>query len=83
MRYGTWVWQVILLDEVEEWFLDLAKTDQAAAAQVLGAIDLLAQEGPTLGRPAVDRLKRSKLHNLKELRPSTGSEKAVPLHLRH
>ncbi len=27
--------------------------------------------------PAVDRLKRSKLHNLKELRPSTGSEKAV------
>ena len=64
MRYGTWVWQVILLDEVEEWFLDLAKTDQAAAAQVLGAIDLLAQEGPTLGRPAVDRLKRSKLHKL-------------------
>jgi hypothetical protein len=37
------------------------------------AIDLLAAEGPTLGRPVVDRVKGSARHNMKELRPgSTG-----------
>lgn len=34
----------------------------------------LLDEGPSLGRPLVDRLKGSGLHNLKELRPgSTGT----------
>jgi hypothetical protein len=36
----------------------------------LEAIDQLAEQGPTLGRPLVDRIHISKrLHNLKELRP--------------
>jgi len=71
------MWEVILLEEVEDWYLDLTRTDPKAAMQVTGAIDLLAAEGPTLGRPAVDRIKGSQLHNLKELRPSTGAEAAV------
>lgn len=60
-------WTVILLEEVEEWYFSLASGDIAA---VTGAIDLLEQEGPTLGRPAVDKVKRSKYHSMKELRPA-------------
>jgi hypothetical protein len=68
------VWTVILLDEVDEWFIDLAKRDADSADQVEAAIDMLADEGPTLGRPLVDRIKGSKLHGMKELRPgSTGT----------
>jgi hypothetical protein len=40
---------------------------------VVYAIEALADTGPDLGRPLVDRIKASSLHNLKELRPgSTG-----------
>ncbi|HET9871903.1 MAG TPA: type II toxin-antitoxin system RelE/ParE family toxin [Propionibacteriaceae bacterium] len=63
------MWEVILLDEVDRWFMQLVKTDQEEAAAVAGAIDLLEAEGPSLGRPAVDRVKGSVRHNLKELRP--------------
>jgi hypothetical protein len=39
------------------------------------AITAPLEEGPSLGRPLVDRIKGSALHNLKELRPgSTGTE---------
>ena len=38
------------------------------------AIEALAEGGPNLGRPLVDRIKGSSIHNLKELRPgSTGT----------
>jgi hypothetical protein len=41
---------------------------------VAEAIDLLAEQGPALGRPLVDRIQASKFHNMKELRPgSTGT----------
>ena len=64
------MWDVVLLDEVSEWFLGL---DGTTAELVTAAIDLLEAEGPTLGRPVVDRVKGSTQHNLKELRPgSTG-----------
>ncbi len=35
------------------------------------AITALLEEGPSLGRPLVDRIKGSRLHNLKELRPGS------------
>jgi len=60
-------WTVILLEEVEDWYFSLGPDDIAA---VTGAIDLLEMEGPTLGRPAVDKVKGSKFHSLKELRPA-------------
>jgi hypothetical protein len=46
---------------------------------VAAAIDVLADVGPTLGRPLVDRIKGSTVHNLKELRPGStgGSEVRV------
>lgn len=66
-------WEVIVLDEVEEWFLGLAEQEPETAQQIAAAIDLLSEQGPVLGRPVVDRVKGSRLHNLKELRPgSTG-----------
>ncbi len=63
------MWTVILTDEVEEWFVTLARTDAEQAARVEAAIDTLADEGPLLGRPLADRIKGSELHHLKELRP--------------
>lgn len=65
------VWEVILLDEVDTWFMDLAERDPESAELVAGAIDLLEREGPTLGRPAVDRMKGSRRHHMKELRPGS------------
>ncbi|MBU9764115.1 hypothetical protein FR943_09710 [Mycobacterium sp. TNTM28] len=63
---GT-VWPVLLLEEVELWFFTL---DEDSMAAVAAAIDLLELEGPTLGRPMVDKVKGSKFHNMKELRPA-------------
>lgn len=56
---------MVLVAEVEDWFIAL---DTAAAERVADAIDQLAEHGPNLGRPRVDRLTGSKVHNLKELR---------------
>jgi hypothetical protein len=67
-------WQVLLVEEVAEWFNDLTRNDPRTADLVEDAVDRLAVEGPTLGRPLVDRIKGSRHHNMKELRPgSTGS----------
>ena len=72
-------WEVILLDEVDDWFLSLAKTDARTAELVAAAIDKLKADGPTLGRPLVDVVKGSKLHNLKELRPGSAGTSEVRL----
>lgn len=43
-------------------------------AQVFASIELLAENGPQLGRPIVDTVKASAFKNMKELRPgSAGS----------
>ncbi|WP_165984053.1 type II toxin-antitoxin system RelE/ParE family toxin [Streptomyces sp. YIM 98790] len=63
-----------LVAEVAAWFEELAEGDWESAEQVEDAIDLLAEVGPTLGRPLVDRIKGAGNHHLKELRPgSSGS----------
>lgn len=49
------------------------------ADKVEQAIDELAIWGPQLGRPLVDRIHGSKIHNLKELRPRVGSASGVRL----
>ncbi|HEY1825739.1 MAG TPA: type II toxin-antitoxin system RelE/ParE family toxin [Acidimicrobiales bacterium] len=67
-------WNVVLLEEVESWFRQLLDEDGETAELVAAAINLLESEGPVLGRPLVDRIEGSELHNLKELRPgSVGS----------
>jgi hypothetical protein len=62
------VWDVVLVDEVERWFVDLCALDQGLAEAVTAAIDMLEQSGPSLGRPLVDRIKGARHHNMKELR---------------
>ncbi|WP_101256699.1 type II toxin-antitoxin system RelE/ParE family toxin [Streptomyces barkulensis] len=64
-------WEILLVEEVELWLLELAETNPAEADDVVAAIDLLEEHGPTLGRPFVDRIKGSAYHNMKELRPRT------------
>ncbi len=62
-------WEIYQTDEVAAWMRDLRRTDPQAAEKVEAAVDVLAEYGPTLGRPLVDTLAGSKLANLKELRP--------------
>jgi hypothetical protein len=63
-----------IVTEVRDWLRQLRRTDHASAILVGQAITALLEEGPSLGRPLVDRIKGSTLHNLKELRPgSTGT----------
>jgi hypothetical protein len=71
------VWEVGLHPEVEAWFLDLCRTDPVTADLVAEAIDVLAEQGPALGRPLVDRLKGSMYHHMKELRPGSAGTSEV------
>jgi hypothetical protein len=73
------VWEVSLHAEVEAWFLDLCRADPLSADLVAEAIDLLAEEGPALGRPLVDRIQTSRFHNMKELRPGSSGSTEVRL----
>jgi hypothetical protein len=41
------------------------------------AIDRLAEAGPALGRPLVDSIANSSVHNLKELRPGSAGRTEV------
>jgi hypothetical protein len=67
-RYNEEVcWEVLLLEPVNDWFLTLCKDDPATANKVEEALDELADCGPQLGRPLVDRIHSSKIHNLREL----------------
>lgn len=65
------MWSVVLLEEVDAWFLELVGVADPVAEHVGAAIELLARAGPSLGRPVVDSIKGSTVHNLKELRAST------------
>ncbi len=62
-------WEIYQTDEVADWMGNLRRTEPEAADQVEAAVDVLAEYGPTLGRPLVDTLAGSKIANLKELRP--------------
>jgi hypothetical protein len=64
-------WAVKVTEEYAAWFTALIKQDLASATLVAQAVAALREEGPALGRPLVDRLKGSKIHHLKELRPGS------------
>ncbi len=57
--------RVILTPETKAWSATLGDKQRHA----LGAsFEALERYGPTLGRPLVERIKRSRIHKLKELR---------------
>ncbi|MFD6389242.1 type II toxin-antitoxin system RelE/ParE family toxin [Nocardia sp. NPDC055029] len=67
-------WEIVLHPEVESWFLAICDGDPETGDLIERAIDHLMSEGPCVGRPLVDRIKGSRYHNMKELRPaSTGT----------
>ena len=57
--------------EYAAWFTALMKEDLGSATLVAQAVAALREDGPSLGRPLVDRLKGSRIHHLKELRPGS------------
>ena len=61
-------WDIYVVDEVRAWINAL---DPATRDRVAEAIDVVAEDGPGLGRPLVDLVRGSSLANLKELRPGT------------
>ncbi|MFB4286690.1 type II toxin-antitoxin system RelE/ParE family toxin [Nonomuraea sp. ATR24] len=67
-------WEIRVTDEILTWINAL---DERSRAQVVDAIDRLAEAGPSLGRPLVDTLEGSRVHNLKELRPGSAGRSEI------
>ena len=67
-------WEIELTDEAVGWYEALSTKDQRSIA---AAIDLLAEHGPGLGRPAVDSVKGSRHAGMKELRSFGGHLRAL------
>jgi hypothetical protein len=63
------VWEVEVTGEFEAWWDGLTVDQQESLTD---RVDLLAERGPDLGRPVVDRITSSRHHNMKELRASQG-----------
>lgn len=61
-------WEISMTTEFEAWYHTLNPNEQNAIVTV---VELLADQGPQLGRPHADRITGSKIHNLKELRPQS------------
>lgn len=73
MRYIVGKWEVDI-GLIEAW---LAAQDVQTIASVLDALRVLEEFGPSLGRPLVDRVKGSKLQNMKELRPASPGDSEI------
>ncbi|MGW2095037.1 type II toxin-antitoxin system RelE/ParE family toxin [Promicromonospora sukumoe] len=67
-------WEIRATDEFLAWFNTI---DDESQALVADAIDRLASAGPHLGRPLVDRIEGSRVHNMKELRPASSGRSEV------
>ena len=67
-------WEVRVTDEWLAWFQTV---DHDSQALIVDAIDRLADAGPSLGRPLVDRVKGASVHNMKELRPGSSGRSEI------
>lgn len=67
-------WEVEFHPEFEVWADGLEEDDAEA---LLAAIRVLRDQGPTLGRPLVDTIERSRHKNMKELRPGSSGRTEV------
>lgn len=66
--------EVLTTEDFQEWWSDL-NIDQRE--EVMARVALLETEGPSLGRPVVDRVKGSQFHHMKELRCSSSGSLRV------
>ncbi len=72
--------RLVITAQVRDWLHGLRSDDPVTRRLVAEAIDRLIDDGPSLGRPLVDRIAGSRLHNLKELRPgSSGAQRGADL----
>jgi hypothetical protein len=62
-------WEVEYTDQFGAWHDGL---DEYAQEAIRGAVELLAERGPGLGRLMVDTIRGSRHPNMKELRPRGG-----------
>jgi hypothetical protein len=67
------VWKIDV-EHISEW---LDALDADTYDQVLAALRILRQEGPSLGRPLVDSITGSRHRNMKELRPGSSGRSEV------
>ena len=71
-------WGLEVHPEVRDWLHEIRKVDRMTAALIGQAIQhVIDGRGPDEGRPLVDRIKGSRLHNLKELRPASAGSTEV------
>jgi len=63
-----------MTNEARDWYLALSDRDQQAIG---AAIDMVAEKGPSLGRPVVDAIKGSRHSNMKEARSVGGHLRAL------
>lgn len=63
------MWEVEVTDQLLDWWHRLTTEQQEALTD---RVDLLAERGPDLGRPVVDRIQTSRHHHMKELRAAQG-----------
>ena len=61
-------WDIEYTDQFEVWWSELSRKEQVALRQT---IEALSSVGPDIGRPTADRVRRSRHHNMKELRRSS------------
>ncbi|MEU8381253.1 type II toxin-antitoxin system RelE/ParE family toxin [Streptosporangium sp. NPDC048865] len=67
-------WEIRVTNEIRDWIQAL---DVGSRLQVVHAVDRLAEAGPGLGRPLVDKLEGSRVHSLKELRPGSAGRSEI------
>ena len=68
---------LVMTPQVRAWLHDLRHRDRASAILVGQAIGMLLEAGPELGRPLADRIRHSRLSNLKEPRPGSAGRSEV------
>jgi hypothetical protein len=60
--------RIVYTDDCYKWLHQLPSTDRM---RLLARVDLVAEQGPGLGRPVVETIKASRHQNMKELRSGT------------
>lgn len=65
------MWSIETTDTFDGW---LSSLDDRERAAILAALIVLREKGPFLPRPWADTVKRSRYHNMKELRVQCGGQ---------
>lgn len=71
--YGRRRWEIDI-ELIEDW---LGEVDSDSYDQIVAALQILAEQGPGLGRPLVDSIMGSRHKNMKELRPGSAGRSEV------